>query len=120
MKTPSSTIEWKCTFRLTEDPKRCTCESLDEHPPQRREHVGAERRQRAKLEREREHPLPHGHGREHAIDQMCGDVGHAPACAARADSARLAREGHEQIVAARVAVGAHEAVGEDTTSQIAA
>ena len=34
---------------------------LDEHPPQRREHVGAERRQRAKLEREREHPLPHGH-----------------------------------------------------------
>lgn len=89
-------------------------------PPQRREHVRAERRQGTKLERERKHPLPHGYSREHAIDQMGRDVGHAPASAARTDSARLAGEGHEEIVAALVAVGAHEAMGEDTAAQVAA
>ena len=95
-------------------------DSLDEHAPESRQYVGAECRQGAKLEREREHPLPHRHGRQHSIDQMRSNIGHAPAGTTRARRARLAGEGHEQVVAARVAVSAHESVGQDAAAQVAA
>ena len=79
---------------------------------QRGEHVGAERREPAKRERERQYPLSNGNVRNHSIGEMRGLVAHAPRAATRAESASLTRECNQQIVAARVAVAADEAVFE--------
>jgi hypothetical protein len=91
---------------------------LDVQAPERREHVGAEGSQGAKLEGEREHPLPYGHRGDHSIDQVGRDVGHAPARTARTDRARLAGVGHKQVVPARVAVAPHEAMREYPAAKI--
>ena len=79
--------------------------------------VGAERGKAAKLERERENPLAHRHLGEDAVDEVGGGVGHASA-AARADASTLARKGDEEIVAARVAMEAEEALGEHAAREV--
>ena len=66
---------------------------------------------------EREHPLPDRHHGKDAIDEMRSGVGHPAAATGRAEAAPLAREGHEAIVAAVVAVQAKKAVGEDAAAQ---
>ena len=97
-KTPSSSIEWKWTWRLTDDPNLCVRDRAggrvaepmalrprpvaredNEQARERREHIGAERRERAKLEGQRQDPLAHRHRGEHSIDQVRRDVCHAPA-----------------------------------------
>jgi hypothetical protein len=93
---------------------------LDKDAGDSREHVGLERREQAQLVGQREHELTHGHVGQDAIDQVGGGVGHAPAGAARAEAAALAREGHEQVAAARVAMAAREAIREDATAQVLA
>ncbi len=94
-------------------------------PPQRGEdgaHEEAEHRAReravvgqavAQGKGQRQHPLPHGDLGQHAVDEVCGGVGHAAAAARRAEAAALAREGHDALASAGVAAYAHEAVGED-------
>jgi hypothetical protein len=53
------------------------------------------------------------------IDQVGGGFGHTPGFARGADAAPLAREGPQEIVAARGAAGAGEAVGQDAALQVA-
>jgi len=97
--------------------------------PQRREdaahedveHVAHERRVVGKpvAERkgQREHPLPHRHLGQHAIDEMRSGVGHAAPAARRAEAAALAREGDDAIEPAAVAVHAHEAIRKDPAAE---
>jgi len=63
---------------------------LDEDARERRQYVGLERSQLAKLVGEREHVLPHGHVRQDSIDEVCRDVGHASAAAARTHASAVA------------------------------
>ena len=93
---------------------------LDEDAHERREDVGSEGRKRTQLEGKREHPLPHRHGRKHAVDQVGSDVRHAAPGATRAHAATEARERNEQIVAASVATRANEAVREPPAAEVAA
>ena len=81
-----------------------------------RQELGVEGGASADVERERQNPLAHGNGREDAIDEVRGRVRHSTTGAARAKAARLARKRDEEIVAARVAVGAREAVIEDAAA----
>lgn len=72
------------------------------------------------VDRRREHPLTHGNGRYDAIDDVRCGVCHASACAARTQTACLARECDEQVVLARVAAGAQKPALEDPAAQIRA
>jgi hypothetical protein len=78
-----------------------------------REHVAHQRRvvgkPVAQRKWQREHPLPHGHLGQHAIDQMRGGVGHSAAAARGTEAPALAREGDDAIETTAVAVHAHEA-----------
>ncbi len=93
---------------------------LDEDAHQRGKHVGLEGREATQLERQREDPLTNGHRGQHPVDQVCCGARHAPCRAAWANASTLAREGHEQIVAAAVAMAAHESVGKDAAAQVPA
>ena len=66
---------------------------------------------------EREHPLPHRDPRQDGVDQVGRLGGHAPAAAARAEAAALAREGHEPLEGAIAAAHAGEAAGEDPAAE---
>ena len=63
---------------------------VGEDPRERGEHLRVERGERAKLEREGEHPLTDGDLREHPVDESRCFVRHPPARATRAHSALLA------------------------------
>lgn len=62
----------------------------------------------AQGEGEGAHPLADRHLGKHAIDQMCGGVGHAPASAGRAERAPLAQQRDQPVLAARIAVNPQE------------
>ena len=66
---------------------------------------------------EGEDPLAHRHLGEDAIDEVRGGVGHAAAAARRAEATPLARERHEAVELAFVAVEPEEAVGEDSAAK---
>ncbi len=68
---------------------------------------------------EREDPLAKGHGGHDAIGDIGGLVTHPPRAAARAEAALFAREGDEDVVAARVAVAPDEALGEIAAREVA-
>jgi hypothetical protein len=74
----------------------------------------------SKRKGKREHPLPHGHLRQHAIDEAGGGVGHSPSAAGRTKAAPLAGEGHQPIVATAVAVYPQETVGQDAARELRA
>ena len=74
--------------------------------------AGPHRGQTPELEGEAHHPLPHRGVGQDAVGDVRGHVAHATRATARAQAALLAREGHEDVVAARVARAAHEAPGE--------
>jgi hypothetical protein len=77
---------------------------LYEDAPERSRFGGAKRGQAAKLEREREDPLPDWHcGQDTAFDVLRG-VAHPARATARADAASLACERDEEIAAASVAM----------------
>lgn len=67
--------------------------------------------------RKREHPLPHGHVREHTIHQMRGALGHAPPTATRAEAAALAGERDQLFVATSGAPKPREAGRQTSTRQ---
>ena len=131
--TPSSTSVWKCTWRFTAPPKRCTLVTMPVSPPARpwrrawRRYARAERPDEdaehraaqpmivgepvAQPVRDREHPLAHGHvGRQHVIHEVSRTLGHPPPAAARAEAAPLARERHEPLEGAVGTAHAGEAV----------
>ena len=92
---------------------------LGEETSDRRAHVGLGRDEGAKVEGHRHHPLADRDAREDAIGDVRGLVAHAPPGAARAHAAGLAREGDEDVVAARASVAAHEATGEVPAGEVA-
>jgi hypothetical protein len=63
-------------------------------------------------------PLAVRRARQDAIDQMCRGVRHPPRGARRADAAAFARERDEELVGARLAPHAREAMSEDATAQV--
>jgi hypothetical protein len=67
-----------------------------------------------------DHPLPHGHGWNHVIDEMRGGLGHVAAVAGRADAPALAGERHHERLAAACAQGTGESEAEDAALEIAA
>ncbi len=89
MKTPSRTSVWKWTLRLSPPPNRWMTVTHPDRPSLP--------------------PLPHGHTRQHAVDEAGGVLGHAPTTAARAEAATLARERHEPLEGAIAAPKAGEA-----------
>src|SRR5439155_7293385 len=66
---------------------------------------------------QREYPLADGDVRKHRVDQMRGQLRHAPPAAARAEASPLAREWHEALVGAVPASDAGEAAGERPAGQ---
>ncbi|HZB77445.1 MAG TPA: hypothetical protein VE526_14530 [Solirubrobacteraceae bacterium] len=67
--------------------------------------------------RQAQHPLAHGHPRQHSVDQPGRALGHAPAAAARAEAPPLARERHQPLERAFRAPQAREAVRQDPAGQ---
>ena len=74
----------------------------------------------AKRVGEGEDPLADGHFRQHAVHEMRGGVGHAPAAARRAEATPFAREGDEAIESTVIAAKPQEAVGEDSAFEVGA
>jgi hypothetical protein len=65
-----------------------------------------------------EDPLTHGKSWNHVIDEMGSGLRHPPSAARRTESATLAREGHEPIMSASVAMNAQESMSEHTALEI--
>jgi site-specific DNA recombinase len=61
----------------------------------------------------REHPLAHGHARQHAVGQRGRRLDHAPRVAAGAQAPRAAGKRHQEVEPAARAAHAGEAVGQD-------
>ena len=80
---------------------------------QRREQIGMGGQQDAQGDREREHPLPHRHARDHAVDQVGSALRHASCPAGGAKPAPLARKRNQLLVCTLRAAQAHKPVGED-------
>ena len=62
--------------------------------------------------RQTQHPLPHGHPREHLVDQVRRALGHAPSAAARTEPAPMTRERHEAVEPTSLAPKPREAPAE--------
>lgn len=95
-------------------------DALDEEVRDGREHLGLERHELAQVVGQGQYVLPQGHIGQHAIDQKCARVGHAPARATRADAAAAAGEGDQQVVATCIAVSAREALAEHAAFEVRA
>jgi hypothetical protein len=67
--------------------------------------------------RQAQHPLAHGHPRQHPVHQPSRALGHAPAAAARAEAPPLARKRHQPLERALRASQAREAVRQDPARQ---
>jgi hypothetical protein len=62
---------------------------------------------------QREHPLAQGHGWDHVVDEVLGELRHPLAAAGGAEAPAFARKGDQAVEAAGAAVHSGEAVGED-------
>ena len=71
----------------------------------------------AKTVRQTQHPLAHGHARQHLVDQTGGALGHASAAAARAEAPALAGKRHEVLQRAVGTSQAREAVRQHPAGQ---
>jgi hypothetical protein len=65
--------------------------------------------------RQRQHPLPHRHPRQHLVDERGGASSHPPPPAAGTEAASLAGEGHEALEGAVGAPKPREAMGRHAT-----
>jgi hypothetical protein len=70
------------------------------------------------VESGRAHPLPHGDLREHLVDEMRGDIGHAPAEARWAKPSTLAGKRHDQRLSTLPASKVGETVLEHAAAQV--
>ena len=92
--------------------------SADIHGANVAAQVTIEGRQEAHREWERQHPLTdRRRGRQDAVDEMRGGVGHATTATRRTDTAPLARKGDQGVLAALAAAYAKEAAGENAAVQ---
>ena len=64
-----------------------------------------------------QHPLPHGHSREHAVDEVRGPLGHAPPATARTKRAPMTRKRGQTIEPTPRTPEPREASAERATSQ---
>ena len=90
---------------------------VSEHRAQERARDGAAEvrgrdQSETQIPRERQHPLPHRHVRDHVAREVRGNLRHAPATAGRAEPAPLARERDQVVQRATWAAHAPEAVRE--------
>jgi hypothetical protein len=89
---------------------------------ERREHVRAQplviAHRVAQAPRQRAHPLPHGDLGQDFVDEVGGEVGHAPAEAGGAEPAALARERHNPRMATAPTRKVSEAVLEQAAAQV--
>ncbi len=85
-----------------------------------RQHVGTECHEAPKLEGKGQDPLAHRNVRYHAVDQVSRRVAHSTSGTTRTDAAIFAREGDQKIVAAAVAVTAHETARKDAAPHVVA
>ena len=104
-------------------------ECLSRSPPERAEdglhedaqHLAAQRLIEgdagAQGEGERQHVLAYRSLGENAVDQVRGGIRHAAPAARGTEATALAREGHQAVVAAVVAVQSQEAVRQDAAAK---
>ncbi len=98
------------------DPGSARAVALEAQQPTH-EHAEHRARQRvipreeiAKTVRQTQHPLAHGHARQHLVDKTGGALRHAPPAATRAETPALAGKRHEPLHRAGGASQAREAV----------
>jgi len=82
------------------------------------EGIGPAGEEQAQRLGEAQHPLADGHLGEDVIDEMGRGLDHAPSAAGGAEPAAFAGERDEVLVAAAIALHAHEAVFESAAAQI--
>jgi len=101
-----------------------TAQPPEDHPDEHCQHVptqgGVESELIAQRPRQRQHPLAHGGVRNHAIDEVSGELTHAAAPTRRAEAAPLATEGHDHFVLAPLAPHMKTPVSEEATAQVGA
>jgi hypothetical protein len=68
---------------------------------------------------DREHPLPCGDLWQHVVGEVGSDLAHAPGVARRADASARTRERDQPLMAAILATGPGEAMGQDAALQAA-
>src|SRR5712691_2032818 len=95
-----------------------------EAPQHTHEHAEPRARQRvipceevAKTVWQTQHPLAHGHARQHLVDNTGGALRHAPPAATRAEAPALAGKRHEPLHSAVGALQAREAVRQHPAGQ---
>jgi hypothetical protein len=74
---------------------------FDEDPREGRDRAWAVSEEAAQSLRHGDHPLPHGHRGNDAVDEMHSCLCHPAAIAGGTDAAALAREGHDKALPAR-------------------
>jgi len=148
MKTLSVTQAWRCTWRLSAEPKRCR---KDTAPSRGREALGASAswmtpeavsrdrsisvrkifvraatalgpvgEESAQSLGDGNHPLPHGHRRDDVIHEMGGCLRHPPAVAGRAHASALVGKRDQKGVATPRAPGPGKPVAHDPAAEIRA
>ena len=95
-------------------------EFLEEQRQQLRLHVSIPREAMVQVEGHRQHPLSQRKPGQDRVDEMRRGLCGTPASAAWTEAALLAGEGDERILAAGIAVNAHEALREDAAVPVAA
>jgi hypothetical protein len=83
-----------------------------------RDHLGPCRQQVPKRERQRQHPLANGLLRQDVVHEQCRRFGHPPCAAARAEPEALARESHQLLGLAGIALDPQKAELEQSTLEI--
>ena len=101
--------------------RRSTKQSLDlfdEDPREGCDRAWAVSEEAAQSLRHGDHPLPHGHRGNDAVDEMRSCLCHPAAVAGGTDAAALAREGHDKALPARSTASPAESEAEDATGKV--
>ena len=91
---------------------------FDEDSREGRDCVGPVSEEASQPLRDGDHPLPHGHRENDAVDEMRSCLCHPAAIAGGTDAAALAREGHEKTLPARRTACPAESKAEDAAGEV--
>ena len=91
---------------------------FDEDSREGRDCVGPVSEEASQSLRHGDHPLPHGHRGNDAVDEMRSCLCHPAAVAGGTDAAALAREGHDKALTARSTACPAESEAEDATCKV--
>ena len=100
--------------RSTEQP----LDLFDEDPREGCDRAWAVSEEAAQSLRHGDHPLPHGHRGNDAVDEMRSCLCHPAAVAGGTDAAALAREGHDKTLPARRTACPAESEAEDAAGEV--